>query len=86
MAFKRTGINSYVKVKLTEHGKRVLKEQHAAFCKQHPQVKLKYTEPVEDAEGYSRWHLWALMKNLGPHIGLAKEPMFECDVFVDVYD
>lgn len=86
MTFKRTNINSIIKVKLTEYGKRVLKEQHAAFCKQHPQVKLAYTKPVEDKDGYSRWQLWTLMKYFGPHIGMAMEPVFECGVFVDVYD
>lgn len=86
MTFKRTNINSYVKVKLTEHGKSVLKEQHDEFVKRHPHVRLVYNIPKEDKDGYSMWQLWTLMKYFGPHIGLGMELMFECDVFVDVYD
>ena len=85
MTFKRTNISSYVEVKLTEHGKRVLEDRHKKFWA-NTGLCPSYCHPAEDIDGYSRWQLWVLMQDFGPHIGLAKEPMFECDVFVDVYD
>jgi hypothetical protein len=58
-------INDHVLVKLTAHGKRVLREQHEQLwgmrgMKEHP-----YVAPIEDAEGWSRWQLWTLMSKFG---------------------
>jgi hypothetical protein len=72
-------INEYVRVKLTPEGRAAHAADFAAdstkFGFAHP-----YTPPQEDAEGWSRWQLWVLMKEFGPHIYLGGPAMFETEI------
>lgn len=46
-------INDTVRVKLTDHGRRILEGQ---------------THPKEDSEGWSEWQLWMLFQDFGGHV------------------
>jgi hypothetical protein len=77
-------INEYVKVKLTDYGRKVHKEDHDAFWNE---VVIKnrpaYKAPIEDENGWSKWQLWALMEAFGCHTGLGIEPCFETTIEIN---
>jgi hypothetical protein len=71
-------LNETVKVKLNDHGRSILRENHDRFIGTHhvPEKMVKYTPPKEDENGYSSWQFWHLMKEFGQHMGLCEEPPF----------
>ena len=64
-------INESVKVKLNDFGKALLKNERAALRERFPKLD---PDPLvnmrTDAEGYTSFQLWDLMKRFGSHIGL----------------
>ena len=76
-------INEKVRVKLTDHGRAVHADDHAAFWA-NTRLPLKkcpaYTPPKEDAEGWSEWQLWILMEAFGPHIHMGFPNCFETTI------
>ena len=62
-------VNNYVRVQLNEVGRRILRENHEALRRQVPTV-FEYRPPEEDEDGWSKWQLWSLMSQFGPHIYL----------------
>ncbi len=59
-------VNDKVRVKLTDHGRKVLREAHAVFWADYPNAAPReYTPQKEDAEGWSEWQLHALMDAFG---------------------
>jgi hypothetical protein len=75
-------INEYVWVKLTDRGRAIHREQHEALNEQFPKCKLEYCPPKEDAQGWSKWQMWSLMQELGPHVGMGIEPAFETNIVI----
>lgn len=69
-------INETVLVKLTDHGRSVRAREHARWTAEAG-VKLEYHPPKEDAEGWSSWQLWSLMREFGPHIYMGGPLCFE---------
>jgi len=65
-------INSYVSVKLTDHGRALLKKYHDEL-KLPKDIKLK---PIAEVDGWSKWQLWELMSIFGPSVYLAAEMPF----------
>jgi hypothetical protein len=73
----KININSFVKVRLTDVGKRIHREAwDSLFMPQH----VTYRAPEEDEEGYSKWQLWSLMNVYGRHIGLGLDLPFESEI------
>ena len=71
--------NQYVRVKLTDYGRKVLREnwvQQRLECPQLPQYKPK----DEDDEGWSTWQLWCLMNEFGNHMYNGSENVFELNI------
>lgn len=61
-------INHKVRVKLTDFGRQTLERQHVKFWADAAPGKHHPFEPrKEDAEGWSEWQLWCLMKDLGSY-------------------
>lgn len=57
-------INNKVKVKLTEVGKSVLREQYKVIKAVYPWLP-DFVLPDEDENGWSKWQLWELMQKFG---------------------
>lgn len=72
--------NHKVRVKLTDRGRAILLQAHEELNKQWPEVFKDYTPQKEDAEGWSEWQLWCLMKDLGGHCVMGPEPPFETEI------
>lgn len=73
-------INEYVMVKLTDHGRSVLREQAEAFRREFPSVKTGYTPPKEDADGWSKWQLWTLIEAFGSEVHMGCKVPFETTI------
>lgn len=71
-------INHKVRVKLTDYGRSLLMLNHIEFWASVGKLPpYSYKPPAEDADGWSEWQLWELMKELGPHVGLGRHLPFE---------
>lgn len=58
-------VNMNVRVKLTECGRRLHRENHDALYRNTGVEPSHYRAPKEDAEGWSTWQLWDLMHEFG---------------------
>jgi hypothetical protein len=74
----RFNLNDHVRVKLTDHGRKIHREQFRELNARLPlAANMQYTPPKEDAEGWSRWQLWELMSRFGEHIGMCQPNVFD---------
>lgn len=69
---KTFNINSFVKVKLTEEGIRILEYQYNERLKEmSPQIRKTmghFKKPRVDKKGYSEFQLWELMHHFGNYM------------------
>jgi repressor LexA len=79
----RFNINETVRVKLNEDGLRILEARHTELY-QHIGLDRPFAPPQVDDEGYSRFQLWTLMREFGPHIRMGMKPPF--DTTIDIPD
>jgi hypothetical protein len=77
-------INDYVLVKLTDIGRRYLRDNHDNFMVRIGKSLFDYVPPKEDNEGWSRWQMWSLMQELGKHQRMGFEPPFELEIKIEV--
>lgn len=61
-------INETVLVRLNDHGREIVRESDAKWSELYPRLRGHSTLPEEDADGWSKWQLWHLMKTFGPHM------------------
>jgi hypothetical protein len=76
-------INQIVRVKLTDHGRKIHRQQFRKFNAQFPNGTFKYDPPKEDEDGWSRWQLWDLIETFGSHVGVCKLLPFETEIELD---
>jgi hypothetical protein len=72
----RFNINHCVRVKLTQMGR----NQHRAWHQQEYKGLCEYHPPREDAEGWSEWQLWVLMKELGQFLSWGPDQPIETEI------
>jgi hypothetical protein len=74
----RFNINDEVLVKLTDLGRARLQLNHeelfAVGVRKHPYA------PPKETDGWSRWQLWTLMREFGPHVRNGGLLMFETEI------
>jgi len=79
-------INHYVKVKLTERGRKILKEQHEELIRGPLGIlgdMKTYKPKKEDGEGWSTWQMWDLMVTLGRYCYMGPMPPFETEIIIN---
>ena len=81
----RFNINSYVKVKLTDYGRKAHRQWHDNL---YPHVTKEkrdewYHAPEEDADGWSRWQMWDLMQRVGWACGMGSGIPFETEIEIE---
>ena len=62
-------INNYVRVQLTDVGRQALKAKHDELNDFANGALGEWKPPEEDADGWSRWQMWELMKGVGDRCG-----------------
>lgn len=75
-------INHYVKVKLTEKGIEILKEQHNDIQK-YALLLPDFEEPQKDDDGYTKFQLWELMLKFGNHLYNGCEVPFHPEIIIE---
>ena len=74
-------INDKVRVKLTDHGRKVYRDDHFAFWQDRSSRYVpSYVPPKEDAEGWSEWQLHALMAAFGSYCHMGSPVPFETTI------
>lgn len=78
-------LNAYVRVKLTEHGREMLRQRadyiNKALHDRGCDARVEYDDIAEDADGWSEWQLWDLMHKFGDHVSHGTVHMpFETDM------
>lgn len=79
-------INESVKVKLTDHGRKILADQNNEFAVLYPKAFPVKTpddfKADEDENGYTTFQLWSLMERFGKHIGACKPNCFDTNIII----
>ena len=79
--------NQIVKVKLTDFGVQILREQHEELNKnllKHGCSSLGYFVLPLDEDGYYKCQLWYLMQKFGSHMRMGTDNPFELNmIFID---
>ena len=73
-------VNHTVRVQLTDEGRQLLREGHQRLWADWPKPPYEYSEPKEDADGWSEWQLWSLMHDLGPHCVMGNPAPFKTTI------
>lgn len=87
--YVKINLNDYVRCKLTETGKALLKRNHEELNEAivaRGGRPLKDYEDKPDADGYLNCQLWALMQTFGPHMIMGAESPIELDIVCEVSD
>jgi len=87
-------INDNVRVRLTEHGRKVLQQKRDELMCQLPHTPLTsrtpdslwYNRPLiqEDEDGWSEWQMWNLIETFGDYIGMEMPNVF--DLTIEIKD
>lgn len=78
-------LNDCVRVKLTDHGRKILRERFRKLNASIPlTADLKYEPKKEDADGWSRWQLHDLMSKFEGHVGICRTPPYEIAIEIEV--
>jgi len=79
-------INHYIKVKLSEKGRYILRDRHEALQKvinDNNGRGFAYTPPIVDKYGYTKFQGWHLMQIFGPYMGLGNELPFDTNIIIE---
>jgi len=73
-------LNSFVYLKLTSFGKKILQDERAALeytlaGKQAIIASLPPALPEEDENGYSRWPLWKVFNSFGVYLNIGADEL-----------
>lgn len=71
-------INFYVRVKLTDEGRRIHRENWDKLFSLKP--GFEYRPPKEDEDGWSKFQLWELMREFGESVGCGMECPFDTEI------
>lgn len=78
-------LNDCVRVRLTDHGGKILRERFRKLNASIPlTADLKYEPKKEDADGWSRWQLHDLMSTFEGHVGICRTPPYEIAIEIEV--
>lgn len=72
-------INGEVRVKLTEFGFKVHRQNHYDLFR-HLAKLPPYTRPDVDKDGWSRFQMWTLMQEFGSSVRMGGDQPFELEI------
>lgn len=75
MTYKKTNLNNYIKVKLTEKGIDILKQRYG----------IDYPINIDD-EGYTEFQMWDFARLFGEHINMVSEMVCQTNIMIQVSD
>lgn len=76
-------VNSFVKVRLTDIGRKIYKEN---WEPEFIELGLECQPPKEDADGWSEWQLWQLLGEFGRKSWIGSGRCFETNIKILLFD
>jgi len=78
-------INNNVRVKLTDLGRKLHRENHNKIFEFAAEFRTddyynEFYAPIEDSAGWSTWQFWELMQIFGPYLYNGGEVPFETEI------
>ena len=73
-------INQYVRVKLTDHGREILRRKHDERNNFAQGSLGEFIQPKEDENGWAKFQLWDLMNCFGSSIDMGKNVPFSTTI------
>jgi hypothetical protein len=73
-------VNEYIKVRLTDRGRKLHKDQHDRTYPGFLAKKYPYQPPQEDKDGWSRWQAWHFMASFGAYMGCGSDLCCETEI------
>ena len=62
-------INDHVWIRLTDKGREILREDHRRLNAMFPHLTDHgYDGVPAEVKGWSKWQMWKIMKDFGPHM------------------
>lgn len=78
-------INDQVLIRLTDHGRECLLKNYDQLKAIHGgKFPFPFKLPKEDNEGRSRWQLWRLLEEFGPHMHMGSKLPFETKISIEI--
>lgn len=80
-------LNHYVRVKLTDEGRKIHKARHLALLEMAGAFGGKgweYTPPKEDENGWSKWQMHNLMESFGAYCVMGRPVPFETEIEFEI--
>lgn len=75
MTYKKTNLNNYIKVKLTEKGIEILKQRYGT----------DYAINIDD-EGYTKFQMWDFARLFGENMNMVSEMVCQTNIMIQVND
>jgi len=80
-SFVRFNVNHYVRVKITQHGKKCLRKNYDDLAKSYGgKLGFKFRLPKADADGWTQFQMHDLMANFGQHMYCGCKIPFETEI------
>ena len=67
-------------VRLTDAARALPEAEHRRLWAEAGHPDIGYSKPEEDKDGWSKWQLWSLMRDFGPHIYAGAPLLFETEI------
>ena len=77
MTFAKSNLNDYIKVKLTEYGKKIYRDSFVSLGLPEPRINV-------DEEGYTRFQMHVFINTFGEYIHMGHELPCETTVQIEV--
>jgi hypothetical protein len=68
MTETKFNINHFIKVRLTDLGRKIHREAYDRDCPEYLKATCPYRPPEEDTDGWSQWQAWSFMAHFGAHM------------------
>lgn len=73
-------LNDWVRVRLTDYGREVIREQNREWTKK---TGHEFTGPEEDDDGWTRWQLWSLIERFAGHVTMGGVMPYETGIKIE---
>lgn len=83
---KKFNVNDHVRVKLNNRGLKILVDYYEQLRLPRLNDSFVLLNHKPDEDGYMKFQMWDLMVIFGSHMGIGRELVFDCNIFLEIKD